>query len=63
MGQMGCPETSVLNQPTLRNIPEDVSIQVNRSGSLRSELVVVLRNVTNAPKNVTAVTRGRQDTR
>jgi hypothetical protein len=23
MGQIGCPETSVLNQPTLRNNPED----------------------------------------
>ena len=30
------PETSVLNQPTLRNNPEDGRIQFNRSGSLRS---------------------------
>jgi hypothetical protein len=26
MGPVGCPETSVLNQPTLRNSPEDVRI-------------------------------------
>ena len=28
-------KTSVLNQPTLRNIPEDERIQVNRRESLR----------------------------
>ena len=30
------PETSVRNQPTLRHIPDNDSIQVNRGGSLRS---------------------------
>ena len=34
----GCPETSVFNQPTLCNIPEDGIIQVNRSAGLRSRL-------------------------
>ena len=29
MGPIGCLETSVLNQPALRNNPEDVRIQVN----------------------------------
>jgi hypothetical protein len=33
MGQVGCPETSVLDQPTN---PQDGRIQVNCSGSLRS---------------------------
>jgi hypothetical protein len=36
MGPICCPETSVLNQPTLRNDPEDGRTLVNRSGSLRS---------------------------
>ena len=35
MGTIGSPETSVLNQPTLRNIPEDVRIRVNLNESLR----------------------------
>jgi hypothetical protein len=34
-----CHETSVFNQPTLRNYPEDGRIQVNCSGSLRSNLI------------------------
>ena len=34
------PETSVFNQPTLRNNPEDVSIQVNRSESLGLRLLL-----------------------
>jgi hypothetical protein len=33
MGPIRSPETSVLNQPTLHNIPEDGRIQVNHSGS------------------------------
>jgi hypothetical protein len=39
MGPIWSPETSVPNQPTLRNIPEDGRIQVNRSGSLRSVIM------------------------
>jgi hypothetical protein len=39
MGHIGCPETSVFNQLTLRNNPEDEIIQVNRSGGLRSRRV------------------------
>ena len=31
-------QVSVLNQPTLRNNPEDGRIQVNHSGSLRSHM-------------------------
>jgi hypothetical protein len=34
MGPIRNPETSVPNQPTVRNIPEDWRIQVNGSGSL-----------------------------
>ena len=37
---IGCPVTSVLNQPTLRNNPDDRRIQVNRSGSLRPRLSI-----------------------
>jgi hypothetical protein len=36
MGRIRSPETSVQNQPTLRNNPEDDRILVNRSGSLQS---------------------------
>jgi hypothetical protein len=36
MGAIGIPETSVLNQPKLRNNPEDGRIQLNPSGRLRS---------------------------
>ena len=36
MGQIGSPETSVLNQPTLRNIPEDGSIQISMSLYIRN---------------------------
>ena len=36
MRSIGSPETSVLNQPKLRNIPDDDRIQVNRSESLPS---------------------------
>jgi hypothetical protein len=35
MGPIRYPETSVRNQPTLRNIPEEDIIQVNSSGSPR----------------------------
>jgi hypothetical protein len=35
MGPIGSPETSVLNQFTPRNNPEDGRIQFNSSGSLR----------------------------
>jgi hypothetical protein len=35
MERGGSPETSVLNQPMLRNNPEDRRIQFNRDGSLR----------------------------
>ena len=35
-GPIRSTETSVRNQPTLRNIPEDGRVEVNRSGSLRS---------------------------
>jgi hypothetical protein len=41
MGPLRSPETSVLNQPTLRNVPEDEIIQVNRSESLRFPIVAV----------------------
>jgi hypothetical protein len=34
MRRIGSPETSVFNQPTLQNIPEDGRIQVNRSKSV-----------------------------
>ena len=40
MGQKSNPETSVLNQPTLRKTSEDDKIQVNRSLSLRSHDVI-----------------------
>jgi hypothetical protein len=40
MGLIGCPETSALNQPALRNNPEDRRIQLNRSGRLRSRQVM-----------------------
>ena len=36
MGPIGSPEMSVINQPTLCNIPEDDRIQANRSENLRS---------------------------
>ena len=36
METIGSPATSVLNQLTLRNNPEDKRTQFNRSGSLRS---------------------------
>jgi hypothetical protein len=36
MGQIGCPETSITNQSTLRNIPEDRSPLLRRGGSLKS---------------------------
>jgi hypothetical protein len=35
MGQISNSETSVVNQPTLRNAPEDDRTDVNRSDSLR----------------------------
>jgi hypothetical protein len=35
MGQIGTPETSVLNQATLRKIPEDDRIEVNGSENLQ----------------------------
>jgi hypothetical protein len=38
--QIRSPETSVLNQPTLRNIPEDNRIQVNRKESLRFPIML-----------------------
>jgi hypothetical protein len=38
MEPIGSPETSVRNQPTLRNIPEDDRIRVNCNGSLRSRI-------------------------
>jgi hypothetical protein len=45
MGQIGSPEMLVLNQTTLRNIPEDYRIRVIRSKSPRSAgCVVVLCN-------------------
>jgi hypothetical protein len=34
MGTIGSPETSVLNQPMLCNIPEDYRIQLKRNESL-----------------------------
>ena len=39
MGPIRCPETSVLNQTTLRNNEEDEIIKVNRRGSLLSRTV------------------------
>ena len=39
MGPIGCPETSVLNQPTQRNNAEDDRIQANRRESLRPRFV------------------------
>ena len=36
------PETSMRNQPTPRNIPEDDRIQVKRSGSLRPSHTIIL---------------------
>ena len=42
MGPIGCPETSMRNQPTLRNNPEDGRILVNRSGSLRSRIACLV---------------------
>jgi hypothetical protein len=39
IGPIGCPETSVLNQSTLRNNAEDGRIQANRRESLRSRFV------------------------
>ena len=41
MASIGCLETSAVNQPTLRNNPEDGRIQVNSSGSLRYRTVSV----------------------
>jgi hypothetical protein len=38
MVPIDCPETSMLNESTLRNNPEDGRIQVNRSGSLGSQV-------------------------
>jgi hypothetical protein len=40
MGPIGIPETSMLNQPTLRNNPEDGRLQVNRSVNLRYRLAL-----------------------
>jgi hypothetical protein len=45
MVPIGCPETAVLNQPTLRNNSEDGRIQVNRSGSLRYLIIVTVLNL------------------
>jgi hypothetical protein len=42
-GTKRCPETSVLNQPTLRNNPEDGRIQVNRGESLRYRMYKVVQ--------------------
>ena len=39
-GPIGCLETSVLKQPTLRNNPEDGRIQVNCSGNLQFRLLL-----------------------
>jgi hypothetical protein len=39
MGPIGTSETSVVNQPTLRNIPEDGRIQINCIDCLRSRTV------------------------
>jgi hypothetical protein len=39
MGPTGSPETSVLNQRTPSNNPEDGIIHFNRGGSLRSQVV------------------------
>ena len=38
MEPIGCPETSVRDQPTLRDNLEDGRNQVNRSGSLQSRV-------------------------
>ena len=45
MGRIRSPETSVQNQTTLRNIPEEDRIQVNRSESARSRIVSHLTTV------------------
>jgi hypothetical protein len=42
------PETSVQNQPTLRNISEDGRIQVKRSDSLRSRKNVIVKTLNNS---------------
>ena len=43
MEPIGNPEKSVLNHPTLHNIPEDDRIQVNHSEGLRScKLSIIL---------------------
>ena len=42
MGPIRSPETSVLNQPSMRKIPEDEKIQVNSNGSLPSRIPPVL---------------------
>jgi hypothetical protein len=36
MGPIGCPETSVRNPYTLRNIPEERSSHLHRGGSLKA---------------------------
>ena len=42
MERIRSPETSVPNQPTLHNIPQDNKIQVNRSESLRSRILSII---------------------
>ena len=42
MGPIGSPETSVFNQPALRNIPKDYRIQANCNESLRPRLLYLL---------------------
>jgi hypothetical protein len=42
MERIRSPETSVQNQPTLHNIPEDNIIQVNRRESLRSRILSII---------------------
>ena len=37
----GCPKTSVLNQPTLRNNPEDERIQVTSAAAYRLQYPLV----------------------
>jgi hypothetical protein len=44
MGPTRNPEPSVQNQLTLRNIPEDARIQVNRSWSLGTRKLIFLVN-------------------
>jgi hypothetical protein len=39
-GPIGSPETSVSNHLTPRNNPEDVKIQYNRGGDLRSRKLI-----------------------